>query len=73
VAIRDAMCFVRTVFEGVPTPVDHEMIPSAIFTQPEYGAVGLTEEQARHQEPIEVYATSFRPMRTAFARGRTGC
>ena len=67
VAIRDAMCFVRTVFEGVPTAVDHELIPSAIFTQPEYGAIGLTEEQARHQEPIEVYATSFRPMRTAFA------
>ena len=68
VAIRDAMCFARTVFEGVPTPVDHEMIPSAIFTQPEYGAVGLTEEQARAREAIEVYATSFRPMRTAFAR-----
>jgi glutathione reductase (NADPH) len=67
VAIRDAMCFVTTVFEGVPTPVDHDMIPSAIFTQPEYGAVGLTEEQARSREPIEVYATSFRPMRTAFA------
>ncbi len=67
VAIRDAMAFSRTVFEGQPTPVDHQMIPSAIFTQPEYGAVGLTEEQARHQEPIEVYATSFRPMRTAFA------
>ncbi|WP_210527893.1 glutathione-disulfide reductase [Rubellimicrobium arenae] len=67
VAIRDAMAFARTVFEGQPTPVDHAMIPSAIFTQPEYGAVGLTEEQARHQEPIEVYATSFRPMRTAFA------
>ncbi len=67
VAIRDAMCFVRTVFEGVPTAVDHELIPSAIFTQPEYGAIGLTEEQARHREPIEVYATSFRPMRTAFA------
>lgn len=67
VAIRDAMSFVRTVFDGVPTPVDHEMIPSAIFTQPEYGAIGLTEEQARHREPIEVYATSFRPMRTAFA------
>ncbi|TNC48015.1 glutathione-disulfide reductase [Rubellimicrobium rubrum] len=67
VAIRDAMAFARTVFEGTPTPIDHQMIPSAIFTQPEYGAVGLTEEQARSQEPIEVYATSFRPMRTAFA------
>jgi glutathione reductase (NADPH) len=67
VAIRDAMCFSRTVFEGVPTPIDHELIPSVVFTQPELGAVGLTEEQARDLEPIEVYATSFRPMRTAFA------
>jgi glutathione reductase (NADPH) len=67
VAIRDAMAFSRTVFEGVPTPIDHELIPTAVFTQPELGAVGLTEEQARDLEPIEVYATSFRPMRTAFA------
>ncbi|TNC70869.1 glutathione-disulfide reductase [Rubellimicrobium roseum] len=67
VAIRDAMCFVETVFHGRPTPVDHRMIPSAIFTQPEYGAVGLTEEQARAQEPVDVYATTFRPMRSAFA------
>ncbi|NBT52167.1 MAG: NADPH-glutathione reductase, partial [Marivivens sp.] len=35
--------------------------------QPEYGAVGLTEEQARDQEPIEVYTSSFRPMQTLFA------
>jgi glutathione reductase (NADPH) len=67
VAIRDGMCFARTVFEGIPSPVDHELIPSAIFTQPEYGAIGLSEEQARQVEPVEVYATSFRPMRTAFA------
>ena len=55
------------MFEGQPTPVDHDLIPSAVFTQPELGTVGLTEEAARDQEPIEVYATSFRPMRTAFA------
>ena len=67
VAIREGMAFVQTVFEGVPTPVDHELIPSAVFTQPELGTVGLTEEAAREQGPIEVYATSFRPMRTAFA------
>ncbi|VDC31676.1 glutathione-disulfide reductase [Pseudogemmobacter humi] len=67
VAIREGMAFVRTVFEGVPTPVDHELIPSAVFTQPELGTIGLTEEAAREQEPVEVYATSFRPMRTAFA------
>ena len=67
VAIREAMAFVETVFKGNPTPVDHELIPSAVFTQPEYGAVGLTEEQARDQEPIEVYTSSFRPMQTLFA------
>lgn len=67
VAIREGMAFVQTVFHGNPTPVDHALIPSAIFTQPEMGTVGLSEEDARAQEPIEVYATTFRPMQTAFA------
>jgi glutathione reductase (NADPH) len=67
VAIREGMAFARTVFEGKPTPVDHDLIPSAVFTQPELGTVGLTEEEAREREPIEVYCTSFRPMRSAFA------
>lgn len=67
VAIREGMAFSRTVFEGQPTPVDHDLVPSAVFTQPELGTVGLTEEAARAQEPVEVYATSFRPMRSAFA------
>jgi glutathione reductase (NADPH) len=67
VAIREGMAFVETVFRGNPTPVDHELIPSAVFTQPEMGTVGLSEEAARDQEAIEVYCTSFRPMQTAFA------
>jgi glutathione reductase (NADPH) len=67
VAIREGMAFVETVFHGNPTPVDHDLIPSAIFTQPEYGTVGLTEEEAREQEEVEIYCTSFRPMQTAFA------
>ena len=66
VAIREGMAFARTVFGGEPTPVDHELVPSAVFTQPEYGTVGLSEEEAREREPIDVYCTSFRPMRTAF-------
>jgi glutathione reductase (NADPH) len=69
VAIREAMAFVETVFNDNPTAVDHELIPSAIFTQPEMGTVGLSEEDAAMQEPIEVYCTSFRPMQTAFANG----
>lgn len=67
VAIREGMAFVETVFKGNPTAVDHELIPSAVFTQPELGTIGLTEEQARDQEPIEVYCTSFKPMNHAFA------
>ena len=67
VAIREGMAFTETVFKDNPTAPDHELVPSAVFTQPELGTVGLTEEQARDQEPVEVYCTSFRPMRSAFA------
>ena len=67
VAIREGQAFAQTIFGADPTPVDHDLIPSAVFTQPELGTVGLTEEDAREREPIEVYCTSFRPMRTAFA------
>jgi glutathione reductase (NADPH) len=67
VAIREAMAFVETVFHGNPTKVDHSLIPSAIFTQPEMGTVGLSEEAARDIEPVEIYCTSFKPMQQAFA------
>jgi glutathione reductase (NADPH) len=67
VAIREGMAFVKTVFGGEPTPVDHDIIASAVFTQPEMGTVGLSEEAARDREEVEIYATSFKPMQTAFA------
>lgn len=67
VAIREGMAFVDTVFLGQPTKVDHELIPSAVFTQPEMGTVGLSEEAARDRGPIKVFATSFKPMQESFA------
>ena len=67
VAIREGMAFTETVFKGNPTRPDHDLVPSAVFTQPELGTVGLSEEQARDIEPVEVYCTSFKPMRSAFA------
>lgn len=67
VAIREGMAFVETVYKNNPTPVDHDLIPSAVFTQPELGTIGMTEEQARDQGPIEVYSTSFKAMQSAFA------
>ena len=66
VAIREGMAFVQTAILGNPTSIDHELIPSAVFTQPEYGTIGLSEEDASKQEPIEIFATSFRPMNTSF-------
>ncbi|SPH16757.1 Glutathione amide reductase [Defluviimonas aquaemixtae] len=66
VAIREGHAFADTIFGARPTKPDHDLVPSAVFTQPEFGTVGMTEEAARDERPIEVYATSFRPMQTAF-------
>ncbi|HEX9859465.1 MAG TPA: glutathione-disulfide reductase [Paracoccaceae bacterium] len=67
VAIREGHAFADTVFGGRPTKADHELVASAVFTQPELGSVGLSEEAARDLEPIEVYSAAFRPMQTLFA------
>lgn len=66
VAIREGHAFADTVFGGKKHPVDHDLVPSAVFTQPEYGSVGMTEEEARDQCKIDVYCASFRPMQHAF-------
>ncbi|MEM7488544.1 MAG: glutathione-disulfide reductase [Pseudomonadota bacterium] len=69
VAIREGVAFHKTVFQGEPTKMDYDLIPTAVFTQPEMGTVGLTEEEAEAQESTLVYATAFRPMQQAFAGG----
>lgn len=64
VAIHEAMCFVDTVFRGKPTSPDHETIATAVFSQPEIGTVGLSEDEASGQfEELEIYVAQFRPMR----------
>ncbi len=67
VAIREGHAFADTVFGGKPRYFDHGLIPTAIFTEPEYGTVGLTEEDARSQGPVDVYCAAFRPMHSLFA------
>ena len=62
VAIREGMAFVDTVFHGKPTQPDHIDIPTAVFTQPEIGTVGLTETEAEQLGEIDVYSSTFRPM-----------
>ncbi|MDN2567678.1 glutathione-disulfide reductase [Aquibium sp. A9E412] len=64
VAIHEAMCFVETAFKDNPTPVDHDTIATAVFSQPEIGTVGLSEEEAaRRYDRLEVFRAGFRPMR----------
>ncbi len=64
VAIHEAMCFIDTEFRGKPASPDHDMIATAVFSQPEIGTVGLSEEAAAHQYgELEIYRAVFRPMR----------
>ena len=64
VAIREGHAFADTVFGNMPRAVDHALVPSAVFSQPELGTVGLTEAQARKtHKAIDIYKTSFRPMK----------
>ena len=67
VAIREGAAFVETVFNGNPTAVDHSLIAKAVFAQPELGTIGQTEEEARDQQPVEVYVAAFRPMQNILA------
>jgi glutathione reductase (NADPH) len=67
VALAEGEAFARTLFDNKPTPINYANIPSAVFSQPPIGSVGLTEEEAVHQagssETIDVYLSSFRPMK----------
>ena len=70
VAIREAVAFAETVFHDRPTRFDHADVPTAVFSQPPVGVVGLTEAQARHQyRQVDIYLTRFRPMKQAFVAG----
>jgi glutathione reductase (NADPH) len=68
VAIREGHAFADTVFGGKPTAVDHANVPTAVFSEPEVGAVGLTEAQACERfVKVDIYKTSFRPMKMSLA------
>jgi glutathione reductase (NADPH) len=68
VAIREGHAFADTVFGKRSVQVDHDNIPTAVFSQPEVGTVGLTEAQARAQfSHVDIYKTSFRPMKATMS------
>ena len=68
VAIREGHAFADTVFGKRPVQVDHATIPTAVFSQPEVGTVGLTETEARAQfSRVDIYKTDFRPIKATMS------
>ncbi|MGD8346688.1 MAG: glutathione-disulfide reductase [Lysobacterales bacterium] len=64
VATYEGHSFADNEFGGMHRPVNHEYVPSAVFTQPPVATVGYTEEDAQiHIGPIDVYLSEFRPMK----------
>lgn len=64
VAIREGHAFAETEFYDKPWHFDHTDIPTAVFTQPEVGTVGMTEADARKKYGnVDIYKTQFRPMK----------
>jgi glutathione reductase (NADPH) len=68
IAIHEANAFAETLFNAIPTPVDHSFIPTAVFTEPELGTVGLTEAEARARGGmVDIYKIAFRPLKYALS------
>jgi glutathione reductase (NADPH) len=74
VAIREGAAFAQTEFYDNPTSFDHEMVASAVFSQPPVGTVGMTEAEARHAfGKVDIYRAVFRPMKSVFYGGQDRC
>jgi glutathione reductase (NADPH) len=63
-AIREGRCLAETLFNNNPMQPDHRDVPTAVFSQPEVGTVGLTEAEARAEfDGVDIYRASFRPLK----------
>ena len=64
VAIHEGRCIAETLYNNNPQTPDHRDIATAVFTTPELGTVGLSEEEARMAFPaVDIYKTRFRPLK----------
>ncbi len=63
VALAEGMAFAKTLYGGTPVSMAYENVPSAVFSQPPIGTVGVTEEQARARGEIDIYISSFKAMK----------
>ena len=63
IALGEAMLLVDHLFgDGVRQPIDYAMVPTAVFTHPNIGTVGLGEEAARERGPVRIYRSDFKPL-----------
>jgi glutathione reductase (NADPH) len=63
VAIQEAMVLVDHLYGDNKASIDYNNIPTAVFCQPDFATVGLSEEQAREKYPdIAIYLSDFKPM-----------
>lgn len=67
VAIREGWYFAETVYNDNKLAVDHSLIPTAVFSEPEIGVVGLTEAEAATHGDVDVYLARFRPMQNTLS------
>jgi glutathione reductase (NADPH) len=68
VAIREGHAFADTMFGGKPSKVDHTNVPTAVFSEPEVGTVGLTEAEARARlARTDIYKAMFRPLKATLS------
>lgn len=67
-ALAQGMAVVKTLFQGRPTTVDTEFVPTAIFSQPNLSSVGYTEEHARERfGDIAVFTARFTPLKNTLS------
>ena len=64
VALAEGMAVARTLVKGEPTTADYAGVPTAVFSQPSVGTVGLTEAEARRQcAAVDIYRSTFRALK----------
>jgi glutathione reductase (NADPH) len=72
VATAEAMWLARTLFRGQPTPIDHDNVPTAVFSNPNIATVGLSEERAKEKfGAVDIYKASFRSLKLTMAPEKT--
>lgn len=71
VAIREGHAFADSFYGDKEWVADHSLIPTAVFSQPEIGTIGLSEQIAAKTHAIDVYKSTFRPMKHTISGRQT--